>query len=66
MWDTNCNYYRLKDCILIKADNLLITGRNTQNAMKNIFKKTYIILNIPFFKKICCRNHGYNTLCFEG
>jgi hypothetical protein len=35
-----------------KRSAATMAERNASNAEKNIFMKTYIILNIPFFKKI--------------
>ena len=39
--DLNFVYYELKYCIFVEVDDLWITGKTTQNAKKNIFKKTY-------------------------
>ena len=45
----NIVYYGLKSCIFVGLRDLWITGRNTLNTGKNIFKKTYIMETIFYF-----------------
>jgi hypothetical protein len=44
--------YRLKGSMIAKIATCSHSGRNVLNAVNNIFKKKFIILNIIFFKKI--------------